>query len=151
MSDKNTNEQDKAYVFGGVKEYSLEQIEEEVLNESLYLDVFAGSDIRLKKEITSVENSLDKLLKIKAVNWKWNQEDYPERKFNTYKQVGFIAQDLSQVIPEIVAKDDSGHLAINYSKMTPFLTEAVKELYEITQKQQKEIELLKLTLNKNQS
>ena len=39
------------YFFGGITEYRLEDIEAEVLNDNVYLDVFAGSDVRFKEEI----------------------------------------------------------------------------------------------------
>ena len=43
---KNNKSGKKDYNFGGIKDCNLEQIENEVLNDSVYLDVFAGSDIR---------------------------------------------------------------------------------------------------------
>jgi len=61
-SGKDTNSSKKEYDFGGIQEYSLEKIEDEILNESLYLDVFAGSDIAFKENINYLENILPALM-----------------------------------------------------------------------------------------
>jgi len=140
---KQCDDKDEVYFFGGIQEYSLDMIEEEILKESLYLDVFAGSDIRFKQDISPIENALEKVMKINGVSWKWRQEEFPDKNFSDKTEIGLIAQDIVQVLPEIVAKDGDGYLAINYAKITPVLTEAVKELYRLNIQQQNEIADLK--------
>ncbi len=140
---KQCDDKDGVYFFGGIQEYSLDMIEEEILKESLYLDVFAGSDIRFKQDISPIENALEKVMKINGVSWKWRQEEFPDKNFSDKTEIGLIAQDIVQVLPEIVAKDGDGYLAINYAKITPVLTEAVKELYRLNIQQQNEIADLK--------
>ena len=44
------------------------------------------------------------------------------------RQVGFSAQEVLKVIPEVVSKGEDGYLSIDYGKMTPLLLEAIKEL-----------------------
>jgi hypothetical protein len=62
------------YNFGQIKSFDLAQIETEVLNESIYLDVFAGSDLRLKKDVEPLKNSLDKILSLDGITYLWNEK-----------------------------------------------------------------------------
>jgi hypothetical protein len=86
------------------------------------------SDKRWKKNITPLENSLEKVSKLQGVNYQWDTEKYPEMEFNEEKQVGFIAQDVESVIPELVSTNSNGYKSVAYDKMTAVLVEAVKEL-----------------------
>jgi hypothetical protein len=86
------------------------------------------SDKRWKKNITPLENALEKVLKLQGVNYQWDTENYPEMEFNEEKQIGFIAQDVEPVLPELVSTDSKGYKSVSYEKMTAVLVEAVKEL-----------------------
>lgn len=97
---------------------------------------YAASDIKLKENISKIDNSLEKLLKISGYQYHWNkiaQEMYPER---TMQDVGVIAQEVKEVIPSAVVERDDGYLAVRYDKLIPLLIEAVKSLKE-------EIEIMK--------
>ena len=61
---KDNNSSTPEYHFGGIKTFSLEEIEKEVLNDNVYLDVFAGSDLRFKTEITPIVNALEIVKKL---------------------------------------------------------------------------------------
>ena len=84
------------------------------------------SDIRLKKDVKPIENALDIVDKLKGVTFTWKRDDK--------KSLGFIAQDVEKVVPELVedkpAIDDPDtlHKTVNYANMVAILTEAVKEL-----------------------
>jgi len=76
----------------------------------------------ITKEEISV---LDKLIKVKTVNFKWN--DNPEGKNN----IGFLAQDLYSYFPELINGDPENkeeYLSVYYSNMTPILVEAIREM-----------------------
>jgi hypothetical protein len=97
---------------------------------------YASSDIRLKENLSKIDNSLEKLLKISGYEYHWNkiaQEMYPER---TMLDVGVIAQEVKEVLPSAVVERDDGYLAVRYDKIIPLLIEAVKALKE-------EIEIMK--------
>jgi hypothetical protein len=97
---------------------------------------YASSDIRLKENLSKIDNSLEKLLKISGYEYHWNkiaQEMYPER---TMLDVGVIAQEVKEVIPSAVVEREDGYLAVRYDKIIPLLIEAVKALKE-------EIEIMK--------
>ena len=87
-----------------------------------------SSDLRLKKEIRPLESSLEKVLKLKGVSYEWRAEDYPDRGFSKRKQIGLVAQDVEEIIPELVNTNGSGFKSISYDRLTAVLVEAVKEL-----------------------
>lgn len=85
--------------------------------------VACTSDERLKDNITDLSgDTLDKLIKVRTVNFNWLNSE------NDFNNIGFIAQDLEQYFPEIVATDSQGYKSVYYSNMTPILTEAIREL-----------------------
>ena len=94
---------------------------------------FASSDKRLKENIKPIANALDKVCKISGNTFDWNEE-----KQKTYKgrDYGVVAQEIKEVMPELVDTRDNGYLAVKYDKIVPLLIESIKEL-------KKEIEELK--------
>lgn len=63
----------------------------------------SSSDSRQKENISEIDSGLDKILTMRGVEYNTIGAD-PEKE----RQVGFIAQELEQVIPEIVATDAEG-------------------------------------------
>ena len=104
---------------------------------------FSTSDKRLKENIKPLENSLDKVLKISGVEFDWKELTEEEKKTihgNEGHDVGVIAQEIEEVLPEVVTERKSGYKAVKYEKIVPLLIEAIKE-------QQEEIDLLKANLD----
>jgi hypothetical protein len=87
----------------------------------------ACSDNRYKKNITPLANSLSNVLKIQGVNYFWRTDEFPANGFNDNKQIGFIAQDVEKIYPEVILTDKNGYKSIDYSRLTPVLVEAIKE------------------------
>ena len=92
------------------------------------------SDFRLKKDIKPLTNALEKLMQIRGVTFKWNSA-YKEfsGSLPKKKEIGFVAQDVEKVFPELVEKRGRGsknYRVIHYAKITAVLVEAVKELKE---------------------
>ena len=96
-------------------------------------NISSTSDARFKENIRSIDNPLEKVLKIEGVVY--DRIDSEEK-----DNIGFIAQDFEQIIPELVRTDDEGYKSINYQNMVAVLVEAMKE-------QQKEIVELKNRLD----
>ncbi|MCK7539735.1 MAG: tail fiber domain-containing protein [Marinilabiliales bacterium] len=44
------------------------------------------------------------------------------------RQIGFSAQEVNEVLPEVVSKGEDGYLSVEYGKITPLLAEAIKQL-----------------------
>jgi len=61
------------------------------------------------------------------------------------KQIGFIAQELEKILPEVVMTDSNGKKSVAYQNMVALIIEAIKEQQLLIEKQQKEIENLKKT------
>jgi len=85
---------------------------------------FNTSDRALKNNITNIPFSLDKVTKLNGVSFDWNSElcQFSGR------DIGVIAQDVEQVLPEIVITRNNGYKAVQYDKLVAVLIEAVKEL-----------------------
>ena len=97
------------------------------------------SDIRLKDNIEVIKGSLDKIGKIRGVEFDWN-EKAPGWARERGHDVGVIAQEVQKVIPEIVVERKNGFLGVDYKRIIPLLIESVKELKQ-------EVEDLKKKVN----
>ena len=94
------------------------------------------SDKRLKENIKPIESALDKVSKLQGVTFDWkkqNPQDDKELTRNWKNDIGFIAQDVQKVIPELVRENEDGMLSMRHQGIAPILLEAIKE-------QQKQIE-----------
>ena len=92
---------------------------------------FSTSDKRLKENIKPLDNALDKVLKISGVSFDWKPLSEEEKKTihgNQGHDVGVIAQEIEEVLPEVVTTRDSGYKAVKYEKIVPLLIESIKEL-----------------------
>lgn len=87
-----------------------------------------SSDVRYKKNIEGMTGVLTKVLSLSGVVYDFKVEEFPNKKFTDKKQIGFIAQDLEKVFPELVSTNANGYKAVDYSKLTPILVEALKEM-----------------------
>ncbi len=87
------------------------------------------SDLRLKDIIGTIENPISKVLKLKGVYFKENQTAKDLGYNNNRTQVGVIAQDVKEVLPEAVtdAPISDEYMTVWYEKLVPLLIEAVKE------------------------
>lgn len=111
----------------------------------------ANSDRRLKKDIATINqtNALDKILALRGVTYQWNDTktgmDRPKG-----IQYGFIAQELMEVFPSKVSKDNLGYYQTAYGDYDPLFVQAFKEVNQKIEKSytskealEQEIELLK--------
>ena len=101
------------------------------------------SDKRLKQDVKPYTDGLQQLLAIKPITYHYNEKSG----FDTKPEyVGVLAQDLKEVAPYMVGtydKEGSEFYNVDNSAMTYMLINAVQELKEIVDRQQKEIEALK--------
>ncbi len=92
--------------------------------------------MRYKQSITTFDNALDAILNLRGVTYDWNREAWKDRNFPAGRQVGFIAQEVEQILPELVMTDSNGYKSVAYANVVPILVEAIKA-------QQKQIEAIK--------
>jgi len=90
------------------------------------------SDDRLKNKLNNIENALEKLMTLDGFYYEAN-DVAQELGYKKIKEVGVSAQQVQQVLPEVVvpAPIDDKYLTVRYEKMMPLVIEAVKELAEI--------------------
>jgi len=86
------------------------------------------SDERYKKNVEPLKNSLSKVSQLNAVNYQFKTEEFKEKAFDENSQIGFIAQEVQNIYPEIVNEDKEGFLSISYISLIPVLADALKEL-----------------------
>ncbi|MFG1500125.1 tail fiber domain-containing protein [Halobacteriovorax sp. XZX-3] len=78
------------------------------------------SDRRSKHDIVELENVLEKISEIRGVEFVWNS--------NNRRDIGYIAQEIEKVFPEVVSTDEKGMKSVQYTKMPAVNTAAIKEL-----------------------
>jgi len=82
-------------------------------------------------------------MQLNPVTYNWKVEEFSNRGFSTDSQIGFIAQDVQKLFPELVTTDNEGYLSMNYSKVTPILVKAVQEQQVMINEMKEQIALLK--------
>lgn len=85
-----------------------------------------SSDERLKDNVETINNALEKVSELNGVTFNWNE--LAEGKDKNIREAGVIAQQVQKVLPEVVTERDTGYLAVRYEKLVPLLIEAIKEL-----------------------
>jgi hypothetical protein len=100
---------------------------------------YASSDIRFKNNVTPITNALDKINKIGGYTFEWNEKSHKE---TGKKDIGVIAQEVEEILPEIVDTRDNGYKAVDYSKLTALLIQSVKEQQVIIDSLKSRIETL---------
>jgi hypothetical protein len=110
-----------------------------------------SSDNRLKTNIESIANAVDKLKQLNGVTYNWNALANTYGFDTTVKQAGLLAQEVQAVLPEAVkpapfdinehgnSRSGENYITIQYEKLIPLLVEAIKE-------QQTQIDQLKKLL-----
>jgi hypothetical protein len=139
-------------------------------------DYYSPSDRRLKTNVSPIKNALTKVLNLRGVTYTWNQEakslsnDY----FKTHNstQIGLIAQEVESVLPELVhtwsienktdatntsqsdgATDETKsavkeYKAVDYSKLSAVLIEAMREQRQMFEDMEKELRALEVRTDK---
>lgn len=124
--------------------------------QSVLLDGFNGnieitgtfiqaSDRRLKTDIKTQMNSLDKIKTLRGVEFAWINQNKPKG------NIGFIAQEVEEVYPEIVHTREDGYKAVDYASLVSALVEAIKELDQKVSALEAENNELKASLASSQS
>jgi hypothetical protein len=113
-------------------------------------DIIAyASDKRLKENVINIPNALDKIKQINGVYFDWKDKT-KELGFNPSQKndVGVIAQEIQAILPEVVtlapfdyelgkSKSGENYLTVKYDKLAPLFIEAIKELNQKVEDQQK--------------
>ena len=111
-------------------------------------NVYTNSDAASKTNIQSLGNAMATLAQLRPVSFEWADKAHY---FKTCSiswamnpiSLGFIAQEIELVLPDIVAVDCEGHRVVNYSALIPLLTKSIQELNSQIETLKAEIEALK--------
>jgi hypothetical protein len=106
------------------------------------------SDERFKKDITAIDSPLNKILNIKGVSYSWKTEEYKDKGFSDGRHYGVIGQEIEKVLPDIVKENPNGEKSVAYTEMIPVLIEAMKEQQKTIENQKKEMEELKVKVQR---
>jgi hypothetical protein len=87
---------------------------------------FSSSDIRLKENITVIPNAIEKIRKISGNTYDW-KADLKDVHGYEGNDVGVIAQEIEEVLPQLVQNRDNGYKAVKYDKLVALLIEGIKE------------------------
>jgi len=86
------------------------------------------SDLRLKADLRVIDDALGKVLRLNGISFRWRTEEHPDRGLPGGRHYGLVAQEVEQVLPEVVNAGPGGEKALAYSELIPVLIECVKEL-----------------------
>jgi hypothetical protein len=119
---------------------------------ALSSEMCMASDIRLKKGIETLKDSLTNIMKLEVVEYDWNHNlnqveyDYFEKNNNLHT-IGLIAQNVRQYYPEVVELGSNGYYRLDYTKLNSVLVEAIKEQQLFIEDIDKELEYIESKLN----
>jgi hypothetical protein len=85
-------------------------------------DIIAFSDKRVKENIKTIDNALDKVTKLRGVSY--NRKDIEDKS----TKIGVIAQEVKNILPEVVEQDLDDKYSVAYGNMAGLFIEAIKEL-----------------------
>ena len=96
----------------------------------------AASSIGRKSNVQEIDGALSKIMNLRGVYFDWDEQHGGEH------DIGFIAEEVGEVIPEIVSYEPDGVYAtgVDYGAITPVLVQAIKE-------QQRQIKELKAQID----
>jgi len=95
--------------------------------------VIDASDRRLKRNLSVIKDSLDKVLRLKGIYFNWIEDDVSGVRIGDKgrRHLGLIAQDVKEVVPEAVDAigENNKYLGVNYNALIGLLVEAMKEMH----------------------
>lgn len=99
-------------------------------NDGTVIAGVCSSDARFKRDIAPFEPVLAKVARLRPVHFHWRQDEFPAKRFGARESYGLVAQDVEQVLPELVVTDADGYKAVNYGKLPLLAIQAIKELQD---------------------
>ena len=121
ISESFTTKYDNDVLSGLVITNDMSVRDEVIVKEDIIaFSTFTSSDIKLKKNIKNIENGLEVINKLHPVEFTWKK--------NNKKSVGFIAQELEEVLPNLVKTDKNNIKSIKQDKLIPYIVDSIKNI-----------------------
>jgi hypothetical protein len=86
-----------------------------------------SSDRRKKRNVQLLQGAAEKLVRLSGVSFEWRRLDFPNETLPSGPQLGFIAQEIEEALPEAVRTDHNGYKSISLAPIVAVLVEALKE------------------------
>ena len=102
---------------------------------------YSSSDRRFKENIKNIPNALAKVLRIGGYEFDWISN--VELHGHEGHDIGVIAQEIEEILPELVQTRESGYKAVKYDKLVALLIEGMKEQQVQIDNLKSEVENLK--------
>jgi hypothetical protein len=106
------------------------------------------SDRRLKENIQPLTGALNKVLQLQGCTFNWKKDSREHQYVGLDEDIGFIADDVKDIIPEMVRKGDEGYLSLRDRGFSALLVEAFKEQNQEIVNLKKQLTELKSLINK---
>ncbi|MCB0649675.1 MAG: tail fiber domain-containing protein [Saprospiraceae bacterium] len=126
-------------------------------------DLLGPSDAKLKKEVQVLTGALEKVLQLQPKTYFFKTDEYDHMNLATGPQMGFIAQEVQEIFPEVVKENvvyfpgedaekhemiKTEYIGINYLSFVPILTKAIQEQQEEIESLRNENEALKARMDR---
>jgi hypothetical protein len=99
--------------------------------------IACSSDRNLKKNIVNTDLGLDTIMNLRPVEFNWNSQAEGDQKY-----LGFVAQEVEEVLPNLVTTDDKGYKQLNSIGIIPVLAKAIQEQQGILLQAQDDIQAI---------
>jgi hypothetical protein len=99
-----------------------------------------ASDERLKERVSDLPYGLSDATLLRPVSYYWRQDCTSsdtstiynlQDRLGSQKEIGLVAQEVQNIIPEVVGENSDGMLSLDYAKLVPVLLKALKDLTDI--------------------
>jgi hypothetical protein len=87
-----------------------------------------SSDLRFKRNLQPFGPVLNRVTRLQPFYFFWRAAEFPDKRFGNEREVGLVAQQVEQVMPELVTTDKDGYQMVDYSKLPLITLQALKEL-----------------------
>lgn len=106
------------------------------------------SSARLKEHVAPMNDALEGLLKLEGVRFDW-KADEAARRGGRAADLGFVAEDVEKIFPELVYRDETGQvIGMDYSRLSAVAVQAIKQQQALIRSQRAEIDELKARLDR---
>jgi hypothetical protein len=107
-----------------------------------------ASDLRFKDNVKSLKGSMERLMKLKGFYFDWKQdESLWKGTVRKGREIGYMAQQVNQILPEVVHEGEDGYYKLQYDKMVTIAFGSIQEQQKVIEKINERITILKTVAN----
>lgn len=124
-------------IFGSTNRINFYNPSTKTYNYIYVAGVYNQSDRRAKQDVTDLTDGIASLMRLRPVTYHWvpspdevtvTEESTAYGSGSNELQYGFIAQEIEEILPDIVTTDADGNKAVNYISLIPVLVKSIQEL-----------------------